>query len=514
MTLRRALIGVDDKDQLLPFARGLTELGFELVATGGTERELRAADLEVTPVSAVTGVEEMLEGRVKTLHPALHAGILARRDHPQDLATLERLGYQPIDLVACNLYPFAEVVAGDATQAQALEAIDIGGPTLLRAAAKNFQSVVVVCSPGQYQTVLQELRSGGPPREARLRLAREAFQMISDYDALVAAYLAKVDGAAGSEWPATLAVAGSLRQRLRYGENPHQPGALYQLGPSPRGLAAALQRQGGDLSYTNWLDVDAARRLVGALEAPAAVVVKHSNPCGVALGANPEEAFRRAYDCDPRSAYGGIVALNRPLGEAVAAALAEHFLEVVVAPALSPSALELLAARPRLRVLEIPDQPKAADSAALEVRSVDGALLWQRRDPPADDEGGFEVTSQRPPTQSEWGQLRLAWRIVPAVKSNAIVLCRDDQAVGIGAGQMSRVEAVELAVRRAGARAEGAVLASDAFFPMPDGLELAVRAGVTAAIHPGGSRRDPEVLEAADRAGMALVATGRRHFRH
>ncbi|HVB14814.1 MAG TPA: bifunctional phosphoribosylaminoimidazolecarboxamide formyltransferase/IMP cyclohydrolase [Candidatus Dormibacteraeota bacterium] len=513
MSSPRALLGVDDKAQLAELARGLERLGFELIATGRTERALREAGLPVTPVASVTGVAEMLEGRVKTLHPAIHAGILARRDRPEDMAALQRLGFQPIDLVVVNLYPFAKAVAQGASEASVLEAIDIGGPALLRAAAKNFASVGVVSSPAQYDWVLAELESGGLTQESRRRLAGEAFQLVSAYDSLVAAHLAGDYGPGVAGWPTHLTLGGQLRQPLRYGENPHQPGALYQTGARPMGLAAASQLQGGELSYTNWLDADAAWRLVNGLEGPAAVLVKHTNPCGVALAPTANEAFQRAYDCDPRSAYGGIVALNRRLDQPVAAALAQHFLEVVVAPGADAAALAQLAHRPRLRVLEV-----FADAAeaplSLEVRSVDGGLLVQLKDPPVDDEGEFRVVSQRPPTEPEWRQLQLAWRIVRGVKSNAIVICRDDRAVGIGAGQMSRVEAVQLAISRAGERVQGAVLASDAYFPMPDGLEIAAQAGVSAAIHPGGSRRDEEVLAAADAAGMALVATGRRHFRH
>ncbi len=513
MSSLRALLGVDDKERLPEFARGLDRLGFELIATGRTEQALREAGLAVTPVAAVTGVEEMLDGRVKTLHPAIHAAILARRDRPEDMATLERLGYRPIDLVVVNLYPFAEVVAAGPPEPLALEAIDIGGPTLLRAAAKNYASVAVVSSPDQYQWVLDELERGGLTLESRRRLAAAVFQLVSSYDSLIAAYLARESDPGEDGWPLHLTIGGQLRQPLRYGENPHQPGALYQSGARPLGLAAATQLQGGELSYTNWLDADAAWRLVGGLDGTAAVVVKHTNPCGVALAETAVEAFQRAYDCDPRSAYGGIVALNRPLDDDVARGLTKHFLEMVVVPSATPEALAILAARPRLRVLRASTRDPASPGG-LEVRSVDGGLLVQRQDPPTDDEAEFRVVSRRSPTGNEWRQLKLAWRIVRAVKSNAIVLCRDDQAVGIGAGQMSRVEAVELAVSRAGERALGTALASDAFFPMPDGLEIAARAGVTSAIHPGGSVRDAEVLEAADAAGMALVATGRRHFRH
>ena len=513
MSSLRALLGVDDKSQLPELGRRLDQLGFELIATGGTERALREVGLPVTSVASVTGVEEMLDGRVKTLHPAIHAGILARRDRPEDMATLERLGYQPIDLVVVNLYPFAKVVSAGSAEPVVLESIDIGGPTLLRAAAKNFASVGVVSSPDQYEWVLEELEAGGLRPESRQRLAAAVFQLVSSYDTIVANYLDGDRDFREAGWPQHLALGGELRQPLRYGENPHQPGALYQTGATSSGLAAATQLQGGELSYTNWLDADAAWRLVSGLEGTAAVVVKHTNPCGVALAETPAEAFRRAYDCDSRSAYGGIVALNRALDEEVAAALAKHFLELVVAPEATPAGLAVLLDRPRLRVLTA-TLNELGSSERLELRSVDGGLLVQLKDPPVDDEAEFRVVSKRRPTDDEWRQLKLAWRIVRAVKSNAIVLCRDDRAVGIGAGQMSRVEAVELAVKRAGDRAQGTALASDAFFPMPDGLEIAARAGVSAAIHPGGSVRDPQVLAAADAVGMALVVTGRRHFRH
>lgn len=511
--MKRALLGVDDKSGLAEFASGLHRLGYQLVATGGTERSLQQAGLPVIPVADLTGVEEMLEGRVKTLHPAIHAGILARRDRPDDLATLDRLGFQPIDLVVVNLYPFAEMVSAGSAPGAVLDAIDIGGPTLLRAAAKNYAHVAAVSSPEQYPAVLAELETGGLSLETRRRLAAQVFQLVSAYDGLVAEYLAGEGATGQGVWPARLALGGALRQALRYGENPHQPGALYLTGARPGGLAAARQLQGVELSYTNWLDADAAWRLVGGLEPSAAVVVKHTNPCGVALASSAAEAFQRAYDCDPRSAYGGIVALNCALDEEAAAALASHFLEVVVAPEVTPGGRAKLAGRTRLRILEVPPGPPQL-GPELEVRSLDGGLLVQLKDPAVDDEAAFQVVSQRTPSQPEWAQLRLAWRIVRAVKSNAIVLCRQDRAVGIGAGQMSRVESVELAVHRAGERARGSCMASDAFFPMPDGVEVAARAGVTAVIQPGGSKRDPEVVAAADSAGVALVVTGRRHFRH
>ncbi len=512
MSRRLALLGVDDKRGLADFASGLVRLGFELLATGGTERALRGAGLPVTAVSEFTGSEEILDGRVKTLHPKIHAGILARRQRQADMATLERLGYRPLDLVAVNLYPFAEVAASGAGESELLEAIDIGGPTLLRAAAKNYASVLCVSSPDQYPTVLEALAAGEVSLEARRQLAAAVFQLTSSYDALVAERLAGAGGDA--PWPDRLAFGGRLSRPLRYGENPHQPGALYLRGPAPQGLAGARQLQGDELSYTNWLDADSAWRLVRSLSragAAAAVLVKHTNPCGAALGEDAERAFERARECDPRSAYGGVVALDAELDLAAARALGRRFLELVLAPSVSPEAAAQLAQKGRLRVLEL---GPPTEEEALEVRSIEGGLLVQVPDPLRDRGSEPRVVSRRQPSPEERRQLELAWQLVRGVKSNAIVLFRDDQAVGIGAGQMSRVEAIELATARAGERARGSALASDGFFPMADNVEAAARAGVSALVHPGGSKHDPEVVAAADALGLALVLTGRRHFRH
>jgi len=508
---RLALLGVDDKGGLVEFAQGLHRHSVQLVATGGTEAALRAASLPVVPIAEVTGMAEMLDGRVKTLHPAIHAGILARREDPSHLATLAEHHFRPIDMVVVNLYPFVTEAAAGHSLDQVVEAIDIGGPTLLRAAAKNWRSVAAVSSPEQYSEILRELDRGDISEEVLSRLAVRAFELTSSYDALIAADLRVRMGVGDSGLRAQVAVPGLLRQRLRYGENPHQTGAIYSGSCVPRGLAAAQQIQGGELSYTNWLDADSAWRTATSLQAPGAVVVKHTNPCGAAEAETTLLAFERAYSCDTRSAYGGVVGLNQPLDLATAEALAGHFLELVVAPSVTEEAAARLSGRPRLRVLVVGDSPS---QSTLEVRSIDGGLLIQTTDRGADPEESFTVVSQRPPTSLEWGQLRLAWQVVRGVKSNAIVLCREGMAVGIGAGQMSRVEAVQLAVARAGDRSAGSCLASDAFFPMADGLELAAESGVTAAIHPGGSIRDIEVIAAADRAGVALVATGVRHFRH
>ncbi len=505
----RALLGVHDKRGVVEFAAGLHRHQVELIATGGTERALRQAGLPVTTVAALTGVEEMLGGRVKTLHPAIHAGILARRDLPGHLRELEGSGYLPIDMVVVNLYPFAEAAAQGLPLVDVAEQIDIGGVTLLRAAAKNWEGVAAVSDPRQYPLVLEAMAAGELPPQLLLRLAQQAFALTAHYDSQIAAHLGSASP--GEGWPERLTLGASLRHPLRYGENPHQRGALYATGAALGGLAGARQLLGGELSYTNWLDADSAWRLVQSLPAPAAVVVKHTNPCGAALGASPADAFERAYDCDPRAAYGGVVALNSRLDLEVAAQLKAHFLELVIAPDVDPAAAELLSAKRRLRLLEVSTPPL---EGALDLRSVSGGILVQEPDLLPDREELFQVVSGRVPTADEWAQLRLAWTVVRQVKSNAIVLCRDGMAVGVGAGQMSRVEAVQLAVARAGPRAKGSCLASDAFFPMADNLEEAAAAGIVAAIHPGGSVRDPEVVEVADRFGMALVATNRRHFRH
>ena len=519
----RALLGVADRTGLVDLALGLRECGVDLVATDGTRRALRDAGIEAQAVSDLTGFPEMLDGRVKTLHPAVHAGILARRDHPEHMAQLAQRGFAPIDIVAVNLYPFAETVARGADRETTIENIDIGGPTMIRAAAKNSDAVAVLVHPDQYADFLTELRGGaGISQATRDRLAARALAHTAAYDTAVAAYLAAGlapqaagDGSAASgvAWspPPEYTVGGGLVAALRYGENPHQAGALYAVPGAPGGLAHARQVQGPALSFTNWLDCDAARRLVCEFAEPAAAVIKHTNPCGFATGDDAATAYQRAHDCDPQSAYGGIVALNRPLDEATAEKLGRTFLEAVVVPAIDDAAAARLAARERLRVLVV-ERPSCA--AALDVRSVEGGLLVQSEDRVGVDRAAMAVVSAAQPDEGTWHDLLIAWRVCRHVKSNAIVVVRGGMAVGVGAGQMSRVEAAELAVRRAGERARGAVAASDAFFPFPDGLEALGEAGVVAVIQPGGSKRDGEVTAAADRLGMVVVHTGERHFRH
>ncbi|MGH7686723.1 MAG: bifunctional phosphoribosylaminoimidazolecarboxamide formyltransferase/IMP cyclohydrolase [Candidatus Dormibacteria bacterium] len=506
----RALLAPHDKTGIVDFARALRELGFDLIATDGTVRALRDAGVEARPVADVTGFAEMLDGRVKTLHPAIHAAILARRDNDDHMNQLRAQGFEPIDVVVVSLYPFAATVARGAPDDEVIENIDIGGPTLIRAAAKNEDAVAVIVAQRQYGSVLDELRQHGAVSDTtRRQLAAEAFAHVAAYDTAVAAWMR--DRVTNEAMPAELTTGGAQLHTLRYGENPHQRGALYAVEGPAQGVAHARRLQGADLSFTNWLDVDAARRLVSEFEEPAAAIIKHTNPCGFAVGATLAAAYARAYECDARSAFGGIVGVNRPLDAATAEAVAKTFLEAIICPAISDDAAQILARKERLRVL-VAAGPSCAWQ--LDVRSIDGGLLVQTQDRVNADRHSVTVASRRAPTDTEWRDLLTAWRVVRHVKSNAIVVVRDGMALGVGAGQMSRVEAAELAVQRAGERANGAVAASDAFFPMPDGLETLAAAGITAVIQPGGSKKDPDVVAAADARDVAVVHTGERHFRH
>ncbi|MDR7444859.1 MAG: bifunctional phosphoribosylaminoimidazolecarboxamide formyltransferase/IMP cyclohydrolase [Armatimonadota bacterium] len=504
----RALLSVTDKTGLVDFARGLWSLGFEIVSTGGTARVLREAGIPVTSVAEVTGFPEVLGGRVKTLHPAIHAAVLARRSDEEEL---ERLGIKPVEVVAVNLYRFEEAAAANRPWEELVEEIDVGGVALIRAAAKNSDRVAVLTDPGQYGPVLEELRRTGEVLpETRRRLAVEAFRYVAGYDALIARVLAERSGQ--EEFPERLVWAWRRDQALRYGENPHQAAAFYRDPLAPPGSLPRAEQVGGrPLSYNNLLDADAAWRLVWEFSEPAAVVVKHANPCGCALGPTAEEALRGALRGDPISRFGGIVALNRPLDGPAARLLREVFLEVVVAPGFTPEALEILRGRQNLRILQI---APPAEEATWEIRSVLGGVLVQEPDRVTWQKETLRVVTSRVPTPEEWEDLRFAWVVCKHTKSNAVVLARGREVVGVGAGQMSRVDSVRLAVAKAGERARGAVLASDAFFPFPDGVEEAVRAGVVAIVQPGGSVRDPEVIAAAERAGCSMVFTGIRHFRH
>jgi phosphoribosylaminoimidazolecarboxamide formyltransferase/IMP cyclohydrolase len=504
---RRALLSVSNKASLPAFARGLVRLGFELYSTGGTLQALEEASIDVKPVTQLTGFPEMLDGRVKTLHPGVHAGLLARRDLPEHLEALEVHGLKTIDLLCCNLYPFAETVAQEhLSPEQVLEQIDVGGPAMVRAAAKNYASVIVVVRPERYAEVLSALGEGDLDESRRRRLAAEAFSHVAAYDAQIASWLRRGE----DEFPNELTLAGTLAQGLRYGENPHQQAAFYRTGVDPGGLGSVHQLQGLDLSYNNIQDAAAACSLVCEYGRPAVAIIKHTNPCGLAVADRLADAYLKAYECDPTSAYGGVVAFNREVDGETARHMGPAFLEVVVAPSFSPAARELFESKQKTRVLEIAN----FRWNGLRVQSVPGGLLAQTWDMRGFDPSSCRVVSRREPSSQEWEQLGFAWLAVKHVKSNAIVLARDLAAVGVGAGQMSRVEAAEIAVRRAGDRARGSVLASDAFFPFADGVQVALRAGATAVIQPGGSLRDREVVSAVDDAGAAMVMTGERHFRH
>jgi phosphoribosylaminoimidazolecarboxamide formyltransferase/IMP cyclohydrolase len=504
--IRRALVSAYDKGGLDRLAAALAGAGVEVVSTGSTAAALARLGLAVTPVEAVTGSPEMLDGRVKTLHPAIHAGLLAdrrRADHRDQLAAA---GIAPFDLVVCNLYPF-EAAAADpsAGEEQVVELIDVGGPAMVRAAAKNFASVAVVCDPADYELVAAALAAGGTTLSERRALAAKAFARTAAYDARVAAWFDRADA-----FPATLPLAGRLVRSLRYGENPHQRAALYAVGAG--GLAGAVQLAGKELSYNNLLDADAALGLVAEYaDRPFAVIVKHTNPCGAAPGATLEAAYAAALEGDPVSAFGGVVGLSRPLDEATARRIAAVFTEVILAPGFDQAARAVLAGKPSLRLVEV---APAGGGERLTVRSVTGGLLAQQADLAADDPAAFQLVAGRPLDAAGLADLALAWAVAKHVKSNAIVLARDGRVVGVGPGQTSRVDAVRLAVAKAGERANGAVAASDAFFPFPDNVEELAAAGVRAVAQPGGSVRDAEVTEAAERLGLTMLHTGRRHFRH
>lgn len=513
-TVRRALLSVADKTGIVQLAQALQQAGAEIISTGGTAVRLREAGLRVRPLDQVTGFPEMLGGRVKTLHPAVAAGLLAR-DDPGDLSELRRHAIDPIDLVAVTLYPFEEAVAAGAAMPEAVEEIDIGGVTLLRAAAKNWARVVVLSDPEQYDDVVAAVRAGGwIPEPLRLRLAFEAFARVAAYDAAIAAYFQSASGA--GPFPDRLTLTFRKRADMRYGENPHQRAALYAASPGRPGEVISSRVLGGRLlSYNNIADLEAAWALVRDLPAPAVAIIKHLNPCGAAVAGSVREAFARARDGDPVAAFGGIVASNSRVDLAAAEAMAGLFLEAVIAPGFDEDAAALLAGRKDLRVLAAGEE--GGPGTALpgpEFRSVRGGLLIQDPDVIGRDESTWSVATERSPTPEEMVDLRFAWAVCAHVKSNAIVFARDRQVVGVGAGQMSRLDSVRLAAAKAGQRAGGAVAASDAFFPFPDGVEAAAAAGVTAIIQPGGSVRDAEVIAAANRLGLAMVLTGERHFRH
>lgn len=533
-TYINAIVSVSDATGLETLGKGLSEMGAHIYATGGTKAKLNAAGISAHSVSDLTGFPEILGGRVKTLHPGVHSGILARRDDPGQMAQLEEHGLQSIDIVAVNLYPFAETISREGTTLEeAVEQIDIGGPTMIRAAAKNFASVLILSDPADYESVLGEWREqGGVTDETRRRLAAKAFKHVSEYDTLIASYLSR--GGAGDDkaeadngrdpqsmMAEKITVNLQMVQSLRYGENPHQQAALYKddLPVEGASLVGSLEQlQGKELSYNNLLDADAALALVRDYTMPAVAIIKHAGPCGVACGdSDLVEIFDRALASDPVSAFGGIVGINRPVDEELAEQLGKTYFEVIVAPEFSPTAVDILARKKNLRLLRVPDDngghrdDKYASRLAL--RQISGGFLMQTRDM-TDNLPQMEPVTLRHPTLEEIADLTFAWRAVRHVRSNAIVLARNLATVGIGGGQPSRVDSVKIAVGKAGWHARGAVLASDAFFPFPDGIQAAAEAGVTAVIQPGGSVNDDSVIEAADVAGMAMVFTGKRHFKH
>jgi phosphoribosylaminoimidazolecarboxamide formyltransferase/IMP cyclohydrolase len=520
LPIRRALISVSDKTGLVEFARFLASQGVTLLSTGGSAKTLATAGLAVTEVSAHTGFPEIMDGRVKTLHPTIHGGILARRDHPEHRAAMAVHGIEPIDLVAVNLYPFEATVADGADETACIENIDVGGPAMIRAAAKNHDFVAVLTAPADYAEVVAEMtaKGGSLGSALRRRLAAAAFARTAAYDAAIAGWMNRSEPLAQR-----LVLPGERRQLLRYGENPHQQAAFYAGTATRPGVATARQLQGKELSYNNLNDTDAAYELVAEFDRPAVVIVKHANPCGVAVSAGLATAYRRALACDPVSAYGGIVAVNRPLDAPTAAAIAELFAEVVIAPSIEASARELLASKRNLRVLEAGSLPDPA-APGLAIKSLASGFLAQSRDNGRIKHADLRIVSKRAPSEAEFADMLFAFTVAKHVKSNAIVYARDGATVGIGAGQMSRVDSSRIAAWKAReaaeaageqeSRAKGSVVASDAFFPFADGLMAAAEAGATAVIQPGGSLRDAEVIAAADAAGLAMVFTDMRHFRH
>jgi phosphoribosylaminoimidazolecarboxamide formyltransferase/IMP cyclohydrolase len=534
----RALLSVSDKTGLVPLAQALARRNYELVSTGGTARALEQAGVPVTSVSEVTGFPEIMDGRVKTLHPAVHGGILARRGRADHMATLGEHGITPIDIVVVNLYPFVETAARPGIEFPALiEDIDIGGPSMLRSAAKNFQDVLVVVDPADYPRVLAELaQPAGASREFRFDLAKKAFAHTAAYDAAISATLAEfsvsAESVARTASPPTTPPALALNLRkikaLRYGENPHQPAAWYAIDTA-FGLGAAQVLQGKELSFTNLLDLDAAARIAIEFAEPAAAVIKHTNPCGAAIGISIAEAYVLAREADPLAAFGGIIGLNRVIDAAAARALISTFIEAVVAPGVDDEARAILAAKPNMRVVVADFKAASGEAGRRDVRSILGAMLVQRRDEVEEartawtakshEAAGLKVASRRAPTESEWNALRFAWRVCAHVKSNAVIFTDASRTLAIGAGQMSRVDAVQVAVMKAmnadgNSRLAGSVAASDAFFPFRDGLDAVAKAGATAVVQPGGSLRDSEVIAAANEHGIAMVFTGTRHFRH
>ncbi|WP_236860148.1 bifunctional phosphoribosylaminoimidazolecarboxamide formyltransferase/IMP cyclohydrolase [Candidatus Formimonas warabiya] len=511
---KRAIISVSDKTGVVELAKELVQFGYEIVSTGGTYKTITQAGVEATYVTEITGFPEILEGRVKTLHPHVHGGILAKRT-PAHLAQLKELGIVPIDLVVVNLYPFRQTIAKEnVTLEEAIENIDIGGPTMVRAAAKNYQSVTIIVNPARYQEVISQLKSAGTVNEeTRLRLAAEAFAHTSEYDTYIAEYLKNVAGREPG-FPETLVLRGEKIQDLRYGENPHQKAVFYrEFGAQGASVGTARQIHGKELSFNNIIDLNAALELVREFDQPAAVVIKHTNPCGTALGQTLAEAFERAFDADPVSAYGGIVGLNRAVDKETAEKMSGSFLEAIIAPAFTSEARDILMKKANVRLLETGDFHQSGVSG-VDVKKVNGGILLQDVDTGKVSLSDVQVVSEVKPTEGELAELLFTWKVVKHVKSNAIVVSKDRQTIGVGAGQMNRVGSANIAFAQGGEKCRGAVLASDAFFPFRDTIDQAAQAGITAIIQPGGSTRDEESIQAANEHGIAMVFTGMRHFKH
>ncbi|MBE9145844.1 bifunctional phosphoribosylaminoimidazolecarboxamide formyltransferase/IMP cyclohydrolase [Planktothrix mougeotii] len=513
---RLALLSVSDKRGLIEFAKSLVEeLGFDLISSGGTATALKQAGLPVTKVSDYTGFPEILGGRVKTLHPRIHGGILARRDVPQDVTELETHEIRPIDLVVVNLYPFEQTIAKpDVTLAEAIENIDIGGPTLLRASAKNYAHLTVLCNPEQYGNYLEEFRTknGEISFEFRQHCALKAFQHTGAYDRAIAAYLEQQELSEDSPLPQSFVLAGTQIQSLRYGENPHQAAAWYQTGTQPTGWASGQILQGKPLSYNNLVDLEAARRIICEFpDQPAAAILKHTNPCGVAIADMLVTAYEKAFNADSTSAFGGIVALNRNIDSQTAKALSKTFLECIVAPGCDEEAAQILKKKSNLRVLILPDATQGPKEI---IKPIAGGFLVQSADDVVEQSTDWKVVTEKQPTPEELAELMFAWKVVKHVKSNAIVVTKNQTTLGVGAGQMNRVGSVEIALKQAGENAKGGVLGSDAFFPFDDSVRTAAAAGITAIVQPGGSMRDQDSINAANELGLVMVFTGIRHFVH
>ena len=513
MKVKRALVSVSDKRDLEPFVRGLVDMGIEIVSTGGTARALRESGLPIIGISDVTGFPEIMDGRVKTLHPAIHGGILADRSRATHMKAIAELGITPIDLVVVNLYPFERVTSQrGVTEADAVENIDIGGPCMVRAAAKNFGGVGIVVDPTDYSLVMEELlaNDGRLSLETRKSLAVKAFHHTAHYDSVIAAWFGEQE----NDFPNNLMVDLVKITDLRYGENPHQRAAWYAEANAVGNPEDMLEQlHGGALSFNNLLDLDSARRTVDEFTLPACVVIKHNNPCGAALAETIASAYDKAFSCDPVSAFGGVIALNRPVDADVAELLSTNFVEVLWAPAYTSEGLEILTRKENIRILT-GQLKRETCGGSFDMKRIHAGMLVQDWDCEVDERDNMEVISERHPTEAEWGDLLFAWRVAKHTKSNAIILAKDLMTIGVGAGQMSRVDSSNLAVSRARFPLEGSVVASDAFFPFPDALQVAADAGATAVIHPGGSKRDDEALALANERGMAMVVTGRRHFRH